>query len=122
MARVRVKGWDQVIDHFAEMADAFEGQSGFRVRIINEVVYFYAQEYGTSTHKAAAMVENSIKEITEMIAEMWSSFEGPFTPTQLILLFTEVKEKAIAIIQGRTPVRTGNLQRGFEGFIEELEG
>ena len=121
MARVRIKGWNQVESHFQEMADAFEGQSGFRVRIINELEYFFYVEYGTSRMAARAMVADSIEEITEMIAELWKGFDGPFTPTQLILLFTEVKEKAIAIIQSRTPVRTGNLQRGFEGFIEELE-
>ena len=121
MARVRVKGWDQVIDHFQNMADAFKDSAGFRVRIINELEYFFYVEYGTSRMAARAMVANSIEEITEMIDQMWKGFDGPFTPTQLILLFDEVKKRAIEIIQSRTPVLTGNLQRGFEGFIEELE-
>ncbi len=120
MARVRIKGnFQKFIDQFEDMRQAFEGKQGIRVRIINEVEYFIKVEYGTSKFEARAMVRRSIEPIMEIFNQYWHQLEWPITPEKLHEMMEVVKKDAIEEIKKRTPVKTGRLKGGFDGYVEE---
>lgn len=121
MARVRIGGnFQQLLDNCDEMRQAFEGKHGIRVRVINEVEYFLYVEYGTSKMDARAMVRNSFRPAVDMLDDLWKNYlPFPFTPDDLEILFTQVKDFLIDEILRRTPVVTGKLYMGFDGVVEQ---
>lgn len=121
MARVRIGGnFQQLLDNCDEMRQAFEGKRGIRVRVINEVEYFLFVEYGTSKMQARAMVRNSFRPAVDMLDDLWKNYlPFPFTPDDLEILFTQVKDFLIDEILRRTPVVTGKLYMGFDGVVEQ---
>jgi len=121
MARVRIGGnFQQLLDNCDEMRQTFEGKRGIRVRVINEVEYFLYVEYGTSKMDARAMVRNSFRPAVDMLDDLWKNYlPFPFTPDDLEILFTQVKDFLIDEILRRTPVVTGKLYMGFDGVVEQ---
>lgn len=121
MARVRIGGnFQQLLDNCDEMRQAFEGKHGIRVRVINEVEYFLYVEYGTSKMQARAMVRNSFRPAVDMLDDLWKNYlPFPFTPDDLEILFTQVKDFLIDEILRRTPVVSGKLYMGFDGVVEQ---
>jgi len=121
MARVRIGGnFQQLLDNCDEMRQTFEGKRGIRVRVINEVEYFLYVEMGTSRMDARAMVRNSFRPAVDMLDDLWKNYlPFPFTPDDLEILFTQVKDFLIDEILRRTPVVTGKLYMGFDGVVEQ---
>lgn len=121
MARVRIGGnFQQLLDNCDEMRQAFEGKRGIKIRVINEVEYFLFVEYGTSKMDARAMVRNSFRPAVDMLDDLWKNYlPFPFTPDDLEILFTQVKDFLIDEILRRTPVVTGKLYMGFDGVVEQ---
>ncbi|MGV3526549.1 MAG: hypothetical protein ACO1RX_20190 [Candidatus Sericytochromatia bacterium] len=119
MARVRFKtNFQEFIQQFAEMAQAFEGIQGIRIRIFNEVAYTLYVEYGTSKMEARAMVRRSVEPIMALLDELWEWLPFPFTPEDLEVLCEQVKDGAIDEIVSRTPWVTGTLAEGFDGEVK----
>lgn len=121
MARVRIGGnFQQLLDSCDEVRQAFQGKHGIRVRVINEVEYFLYVEYGTSKMDARAMVRNSFRPTVDMLDDLWNNYlPFPFTPDDLEVLFTQVKDFLIDEILRRTPVVSGKLYMGFDGVVEQ---
>lgn len=120
MARVRVKtNFQQFLREVDGMAEAFSGKNGIRVIIINEVEYFIFVEYGTSRMEARAMVRRSVEPIMEIFNQYWQQLEWPITPESLKEMMELVKRDAIEEIKRRTPEISGDLKRGFDGYVEE---
>lgn len=121
MARIRVKGnFQQFIDQFEGMAQAFAGKKGIRIRILNEVEYALFVEYGTSRMEARAMTRRSVEPIMRLFDELWAYMPFPFTPDDLEVLMGQVKDGAIEEIVSRTPRVSGRLQEGFHGEVEHF--
>lgn len=89
-------------------------QKSCTVEIYNEVPYAEYVEYGTSKMAPAAMVRRSMPAVEDFMVQEFKNLTFPPTKEAIEGMMEDARAKFAQEVIDRTPVRSGNLRRGWQ--------